>query len=119
MSSIAEASAEQSRGVQQVNKTVTEMDRVVQQNAAAVQESASAAQGMRTQAEHLMQSVGAFQLTVEERVEGMRRAQAAHEGRAPRASAPVPRANALKAAQSPARAAPALAAAGDEQWEEF
>jgi len=119
MSSIAEASAEQSRGVQQVNKTVTEMDRVVQQNAAAVQESASAAQGMRTQAEHLMQSVGAFQLTVEERVEGMRLAQAAQKGRAPRASAPAPRANALKAAQSPARPAPALAAAGDEQWEEF
>ena len=37
MRSIAEASAEQSLGVQQVNKTVTEMDKVVQQNASAVQ----------------------------------------------------------------------------------
>src|SRR5205085_7096775 len=32
MGSIAEASAEQSRGVQQVNKTATAMDRLVQQN---------------------------------------------------------------------------------------
>ena len=47
MGSIAEASAEQSRGVQQVNKTVTEMDKVVQQNASAVQQSASAAEAMR------------------------------------------------------------------------
>jgi methyl-accepting chemotaxis protein len=45
MRSIAEASAEQSRGVQQVNKTVTEMDRVVQQNASAVQQSAAAGAG--------------------------------------------------------------------------
>ena len=119
MGSIAEASAEQSRGVQQVNKTVTEMDRVVQQNASAVQQSASAAHGMRTQAEQLVRAVGAFQLTVEERVEGMRLAQAAAASQA--ASAPVPRENALQAARAPARAAPApaLAPAGDDQWEEF
>jgi methyl-accepting chemotaxis protein len=62
MGSIAEASAEQSRGVQQVNKTVTEMDKVVQQNAAAVQQSASAAAGMREQAETLVQAVSAFRI---------------------------------------------------------
>ena len=45
MGSIAEASAEQSRGVQQVNKTVTEMDKVVQQNASAVQQSAVGRRG--------------------------------------------------------------------------
>src|SRR5207253_7487405 len=62
MRSIAEASAEQSRGVQQVNKTVTEMDKVVQQNASAVQQSAAAAQAMRLHAETLVQTVSAFQL---------------------------------------------------------
>src|SRR4029077_9564320 len=62
MASIAEASAEQSRGVQQVNKTVTEMDKVVQQNAAAVQQSAAAAEGMRQQAESLARAVGAFRI---------------------------------------------------------
>jgi hypothetical protein len=62
MRSIAEASAEQSGGVQQVNKTITEMDKVVQQNASAVQESASAAEGMRAQADVLMQAVSRFRL---------------------------------------------------------
>ena len=62
MGSIAEASTEQSRGVQQVNKTVTEMDKVVQQNASAVQQSAAAAQGMRHQAEMLVDAVSAFRL---------------------------------------------------------
>ena len=62
MGSIAEASAEQSRGVQQVNKTVTEMDRVVQQNAAAVQQVAMAAESMRGQARTLYDAVAAFRL---------------------------------------------------------
>jgi len=60
MNQIAEASAEQSRGVQQVNKTVTQMDKVVQENASAVQQSASAAQGMKQQAEMLVEAVSAF-----------------------------------------------------------
>src|SRR5688572_13772571 len=62
MASIAEASTEQSRGVQQVNKTVTEMDKVVQQNASAVQQSAAAAEGMRRQAEALVQAVSTFRV---------------------------------------------------------
>jgi methyl-accepting chemotaxis protein-1 (serine sensor receptor) len=65
MRQIAEASAEQSRGVQQVNKTVTEMDKVVQQNASAVQESASAAEAMRQQAESLVRAVSIFRLSRE------------------------------------------------------
>ncbi len=69
MESIAEASAEQSRGVQQVNKTVTEMDKVVQQNAAAVQQSSAAAEGMRQQAEGLAQAVSTFRLTLEDRID--------------------------------------------------
>src|SRR6185503_1088423 len=72
MASIAEASAEQSRGVQQVNKTVTEMDRVVQQNASAVQQSASAAESMKQEAESLVRAVSAFRLSLEERVEDAR-----------------------------------------------
>ena len=62
MESIATASAEQSRGVQQVNRTVTEMDRVVQQDASVVQESVAAAAEMRRQAELLERAVSAFRL---------------------------------------------------------
>ena len=65
MRSIAEASAEQSRGVQQVNKTVTEMDKVVQQNAHAVHETAQAAEAMRAQADRLLETVGSFRLSAE------------------------------------------------------
>jgi methyl-accepting chemotaxis protein-1 (serine sensor receptor) len=123
MGSIAEASAEQSRGVQQVNKTVSEMDRVVQQNASAVQQSASAAAGMRAQAEQLVRAVGTFQLTVEERVEGARLAQANREAaKAAASSPPVPREAARHVAQA-APAAPARptapATAGGDEWEEF
>ena len=62
MQSIAEASAEQSRGVQQVNKTVVEMDRVVQQNAGVVQQSVATAETMRHEAEALVRAVSAFRL---------------------------------------------------------
>ena len=65
MRSIAEASAEQSLGVQQVNRTVTEMDKVVQQNASAVQASNAAAESMRQQAGLLLQAVGTFRIARE------------------------------------------------------
>jgi methyl-accepting chemotaxis protein-1 (serine sensor receptor) len=104
MGSIAEASAEQSRGVQQVNKTVTEMDKVVQQNAAAVQQSASAAAGMRQQAEALVRAVSAFRLHADERGE----APALPARTSPRIAAPQ-----RKSTQ------PALAASGEEEWKEF
>jgi methyl-accepting chemotaxis protein len=109
MGSIAEASAEQSRGVQQVNKTVTEMDKVVQQNASAVQQSASAAEGMRQQAEQLVRAVSAFQLTREERALPKEAApRIARRGAAPAVAKPAPA----------AKAQPALSAGSDE-WEEF
>jgi methyl-accepting chemotaxis protein len=62
MQSIAEASAEQSRGVQQVGQTVTEMDRAVQQNADVVQRSVATAESMRREAEALARAVSAFRL---------------------------------------------------------
>jgi methyl-accepting chemotaxis protein len=110
MRSIAEASSEQSRGVQQVNKTVTEMDKVVQQNASAVQQSAAAAQAMRQHAQALVTAVSTFQIDAQANV-------------AP--SAPVTTSAAAKvkaaaplAALPPASRRPALTAAGDE-WEQF
>jgi methyl-accepting chemotaxis protein len=105
MASIAEASAEQSRGVQQVNKTVTEMDKVVQQNASAVQQSASAAAGMREQAETLVNAVSAFRV-------GTERVAAA------RSSSPAALPQHEKAERLAAKPAIALARGG-EDWEEF
>jgi methyl-accepting chemotaxis protein len=100
MGSIAEASAEQSRGVQQVNKTVTEMDRVVQQNASAVQQSASAAQAMRQHAESMVRAVSAFRI------------DAGDAGAAPLAP---PAATPVLAHAAPRK----LALASDDDWEQF
>jgi methyl-accepting chemotaxis protein len=113
MRSIAEASSEQSRGVQQVGKTVTEMDRVVQQNAAAVQQSAAAAEGMRRQADALLRAVSAFRLG-----QGY---EPAPEPASEEASMPAPIAPQAAAAPARARAAPqpALAAAPGDEWQEF
>ena len=99
MRSIAESSAEQSRGVQQVNQTVTEMDKVVQENAHAVQQSASAAEAMRLQAETLLAAVSRFRL-------------------ATAAAGPRSAARPMPAMHSPALAA---AAVGDAHadWREF
>ncbi|MEN6376161.1 MAG: methyl-accepting chemotaxis protein [Smithella sp.] len=55
---IAEASQEQSQGINQINKAVAEMDKVVQQNAANAEESASAAAEMNSQANRLQDVVG-------------------------------------------------------------
>jgi len=50
---IAQASKEQSSGIEQVNTAITEMEKVVQQNAANAEESASASEEMSAQAEQL------------------------------------------------------------------
>ncbi|MEP7069020.1 MAG: methyl-accepting chemotaxis protein [Usitatibacter sp.] len=113
MESIAEASAEQSRGVQQVNKTVTEMDKVVQQNASAVQQSAAAAEGMRQQAEALVRAVSTFRLAAEERTAAP--APAARK----RGARIVPRETQASLAAPRPSQQPALTARGDEDWKEF
>jgi methyl-accepting chemotaxis protein len=60
--SIADASNEQSAGIDQVNLAVVVMDRVTQQNAAFVQDGAQAAGALKSQAAALRQAVRAFQL---------------------------------------------------------
>jgi methyl-accepting chemotaxis protein len=59
---ITAASAEQSAGIEQINRTITDMDDVTQQNAALVEQAASAAQSLREQAESLSRLVGIFKL---------------------------------------------------------
>ena len=126
MNQIAEASAEQSRGVQQVNKTVTQMDKVVQENASAVQQSAAAAQGMKQQAELLVEAVSAF--TVDggtaqqphappgERVEFTRAERHAADRSLGGLAAMITKG---AAKDEPLPKLAAKAAAGSDDWEEF
>ena len=54
------ASREQSAGIQQVNKAVTQMDEMTQQNAALVEEAAAASESMREQTESLTSLMSFF-----------------------------------------------------------
>lgn len=65
MNEIARASDEQSAGIEQVNKAITEMDGVTQQNAALVEEASAAAEAMQAQAVRLVKVVGVFKTDVD------------------------------------------------------
>ncbi|PRC94798.1 methyl-accepting chemotaxis protein [Solimicrobium silvestre] len=62
MTEIAQASKEQTQGIEQVNSAIAEMEGVTQQNAALVEEAAAAAQSMRDQSRSLVESVNTFRL---------------------------------------------------------
>jgi methyl-accepting chemotaxis protein len=57
---IADASAEQTSGIDQVNNAIAAMDQATQQNAALVEQSAAAAASMREQADNLTRLVSTF-----------------------------------------------------------
>ncbi len=59
---ISAASSEQSTGIEEINRAVTQMDTVTQQNAALVEEAAAAAQAMQTQAQRLTNAINIFKL---------------------------------------------------------
>jgi len=101
MSEIANASQEQSAGIEQVNRSIIEMDGMTQQNAALVEEAAAAAQSLQDQAGELARVVSIFKLT-----EGQERSVASY--------APAAKPAVVKPAVAPVRAAPVkkIAAAG-------
>jgi methyl-accepting chemotaxis protein I, serine sensor receptor len=134
MGEIAAASEEQSSGIDQVARAVTQMDEVTQQNAALVEEAAAAAQSLEDQAGKLRTAVAVFQLE-----EGANQAPSGASQPARRAkpvttavrrpapatpkavsaAAPAAAPAAAAPAKAPARA-PAVAAAGsDKDWETF
>ncbi|KVL40730.1 chemotaxis protein [Burkholderia territorii] len=62
MGEIAAASAEQSRGIDQVNLTITQMDQTTQQNAALVEQAAAASKSLEAQGRDLPETVSAFRM---------------------------------------------------------
>ncbi|MBI2277421.1 MAG: CZB domain-containing protein [Dechloromonas sp.] len=62
MTDISDASREQSTGIEQVSRAVTQMDEMTQQNAALVEEAAAAAESLEEQARGLARSVAVFRL---------------------------------------------------------
>ncbi len=59
---ISAAAAEQSEGINQVNRTMSQLDQATQQNAALVEQGAAAAASLRDQSSHLVSAVSGFQL---------------------------------------------------------
>ncbi|HSN20592.1 MAG TPA: methyl-accepting chemotaxis protein [Usitatibacter sp.] len=119
MTEIAAASHEQSSGIEQINRAITQMDNVVQMNASLVEEATAAATSMANQATGLARSVAQFRL--EESALPTMPAHPAPAAPAP-ARAPVQAANAPaepRAAAPAPRREPALASADDDDWKEF
>ena len=131
MGEISAASEEQSNGIDQVNRAVSQMDEVTQQNAALVEQAAAAAGSLEEQAGQLSKAVSVFKLrqgtqvidvTAEQIPNRTRRqiepklpAKPAEPARPARAQAP-----AKLAAPAPAAPKAAVAAAGAaDDWESF
>ncbi|MES2347735.1 MAG: methyl-accepting chemotaxis protein [Pseudomonadota bacterium] len=123
MSEIANASQEQSAGIEQVNVSIIEMDSMTQQNAALVEEAAAAAQSLQDQAAELSRVVSIFKLVEgEERVTAPVYQPAATKAvvKPITARAPVKKlAAAPAAAAKPKKVASAASTAGSDEWEEF
>jgi methyl-accepting chemotaxis protein len=62
VSEIANASSEQSTGIEEINRAITHMDEATQQNAALVEQAAAAAQSLQDQAVRLATIVSGFKL---------------------------------------------------------
>lgn len=62
MSEIAEASVEQSRGIEQINLAIAQMDEMTQQNAALVEQAASASASLEDHGRQLRDAVAFFRL---------------------------------------------------------
>ncbi len=107
---IADASAEQTAGLEQVNQAIAAMDQATQRNAALVEQAASAAASMRSETGKLSQAIGAFVLPAGTATE--------------QTAAPAPQSAPVRPAK-PQRATPALPLstsrkpANEVEWEEF
>lgn len=62
MSNIAAASAEQSTGLEQINKALTDMDEMTQRNSALVEENSATAKTLEQQSQDMQERIASFRL---------------------------------------------------------
>jgi methyl-accepting chemotaxis protein len=115
MTEIASASHEQSSGIEQINKAITQMDTVVQMNASLVEEATAAATSMAGQATGLARAVAQFRINEDAVAEP----RAAEPAPAPAAPSWQALGTEKRAPQISERREPALAASDEEDWKEF
>ena len=131
VSDIANASAEQATGIEQVNKALTQMDEVTQQNSALVEENAATAKTLEHQANAMNERIDSFQIIGGEALPAARPIAAAKATVAAkqqssiaskRADKVAPRrvaAGASGGSMRQARAATAAAVNQEADWKEF
>jgi len=121
---IAAAGMEQSAGIEEVNKAVTQMDEMTQQNAALVEQATAASESMNEEAKSMNGLMDFFILDEEEpepvRVAAPKRRRGRGRSDVP-AAAPQRSRSRSAAASSPARSSrPSTPVADDDdEWEEF
>lgn len=111
---IAQASAEQAEGVNQVHKAISDIDQVTQQNAALVEETSAASESMSEQAAVLREDMSFFKTASSgtRSLPSAPKAKVATPVSTPKASAPVKKSAGLPAPKS------ARMSSSDE-WSEF
>jgi methyl-accepting chemotaxis protein len=122
MSEISAASHEQSQGIEEVNKAITQMDETTQQNAALVEQAAAAAQAMQDQAHHLESLVNKFQLDgVEQQYQAPSLAPVTASKPAPRRVqvSALPAKKAISAARNNVQKQAQQKTQNESEWEEF
>ena len=110
---IAAASIEQSQGIEQVNKAVSQMDEITQQNAALAEEASAASVSMSDQANNMSSLLNFFKVAQETESQKLK-------------PAPVPASSASVSAQvkssshsAVSRLAVLAAQPDDDEWEDF
>jgi methyl-accepting chemotaxis protein len=117
MTDIAEASREQSSGIEQVGLAVTQMDEVTQQNAALVEQAAAAAESLEEQARSLNDAVSVFRLGDEPASRRIATVTSAAER--PVFQEPAEPASRFVAQPTGNKSPARLPASLDDEWEEF
>ncbi len=110
---IANASIEQSEGINQVSQAISQMDQVTQQNAALVEQAAAAAESLQEEASGLNGSVSVFKIEVNSS------APAFKNTRITQTSKPKSREALAPAAKSAPAKPLALPKSEHDEWEEF
>jgi hypothetical protein len=123
MGEITAASQEQSSGIEEVNRAISQMDEMTQQNAALVEQAAAAAESMQEQAVKLAQAVSVFKLGAEQQSMAAFAAPAVTgapvQASARQLSADRPAKSRSVAVAVPKSKAPAIAPGTGDEWEEF
>ena len=107
---ISAASHEQSSGIDEIGRAITQIDQTTQQNAALVEQAAAAAQSMQDQAANLMRVVGVFKLSRD--MQPAANSEPIERRKVPRSVDITPPPARLRQAPAPAAALPAGSGSG-------